>query len=93
MCNGIGPCTVPLCLDIIFCVFIFRALQIGLRTAGGMSQGVPQQINGTSNHSAMTTCLVDILEGKLIKDSHRCSDKTHQRSLKMSQLVIFYHLY
>ena len=56
----------------IFCVFIFRALQIGLRTAGGMSQDVPQQINGTSNHGVMTTCLADILERKLIKDSHRC---------------------
>ena len=60
------------CLDMIFCVFIFRAPQRGVRTAGGMSQGVPKQINGTSNHSAMTTCLADILERKLIKDSHSC---------------------
>ena len=81
------------CLDMIFCVFIFRAPQRGVRTAGGMSQGVPKQINGTSNHSAMTTCLADILERKLIKDSHSCLrlntvTSSKQRWFKMSFLFL-----
>lgn len=54
----------------ILCVFISRALQGGLNSAGDMNQGVTHQINGTLNHSAMTTCLADILERKLTKDSH-----------------------
>lgn len=39
-----------------------RALQGGLNRAGDMNQGVTHQINGTLNHSAMTTCLADIFE-------------------------------